>query len=198
GLPAGATASFSPASVTAGAGSTLTVNAGANTPPGTYSLLVTGNAASAYHGTTLSLTVTANAVPTCTDQPDVTTAQDAAKPLLLGCNDTDSGDTLTYSITSEPAHGNVSAPDSAGNVTYTSPQSLSGLGQGSHTLLVKATDPADNSSSASRTWLVDTVAPTGAMTAPTAPLTTLAHVVASSIAADSGSGVLNRDYRYRR
>jgi len=116
GLPAGATASFSPASVTAGVGSTLTVNVGAATLPGTYPLLVTGTAPSAYHGTTLSLTVTANTVPSCTNQPNVTTPQDTAAPLVLQCLDPDAGDTLTYSITSEPLHGNVSAPDSAGNV----------------------------------------------------------------------------------
>jgi len=286
GLPTGATASFGPSSVTAGVGSTLTVNAGANTPPGTYPLLVTGTAPSAYHGTTLSLTVTANTVPSCTSQPSVTTPQDTAAPLVLQCLDPDNGDTVTYSITSEPAHGNVSAPDSGGNVTYTptsgytgpdsfgfaatdnhgaksptatvsitvttpdttspsvsftagpaayvhstsadlsftvsdvddasdsltvtcaldgadpaactSPQSLSGLGQGSHTLLVEAMDPAGNTGSASRTWFVDTAAPTGSMTAPTLRLTTAAHVVATSTAADAGSGVLNRDYRYRR
>ncbi|MDQ1684579.1 MAG: hypothetical protein QOC82_1316 [Frankiaceae bacterium] len=286
GLPTGATASFAPASVTAGSGSTLTVTSGAATPPGTYPLLVTGTAANAYHGTTLSLTVTANTVPACTNQPNVTTPQDTAAPLLLQCLDPDAGDTVAYSITSEPLHGNVSAPDSGGNVTYTptsgyngpdsfgfagtdshgaksptatvsitvtapdttnpsvgftagpaayvhstsadlsftvsdtdnasdaltvtcaldgadptpctSPQSLSGLSQGSHTLLVSAKDPANNTGSASRTWFVDTTAPTGSTTAPTLRLTTVAHVVATSTAADVGSGVLNRDYRYRR
>ncbi|MBI3748933.1 MAG: hypothetical protein HY262_08840 [Chloroflexi bacterium] len=57
GLPTGAAASFSPTSVTAGASSTLTVNAG-TAAPGTYTLSVTGTGTSATHSTSISLTVT--------------------------------------------------------------------------------------------------------------------------------------------
>jgi hypothetical protein len=56
GVPAGASASFSPTAVTTGGSSTLTVNAGA-AAPGTYSLTVTGTAPSGTHSTTVSLTV---------------------------------------------------------------------------------------------------------------------------------------------
>jgi hypothetical protein len=59
GTPAGATASLSPTSITAGGSSTLTVNAGTATA-GTYALTVTGTAASATHSTTVSLTVTSS------------------------------------------------------------------------------------------------------------------------------------------
>jgi len=48
GVPSGATAGLSPASVTAGGSSTLTVNAG-TAAAGTYTLTVTGTAASATH-----------------------------------------------------------------------------------------------------------------------------------------------------
>ena len=58
GLPAGATASFSPASVTAGGSSTLTVSAG-TAAPGTYSVTVTGAGPAATHSASLDLTVTA-------------------------------------------------------------------------------------------------------------------------------------------
>jgi hypothetical protein len=61
GLPAGATASFSPASVSAGGSSTLTVTTGGSTPAATSTLTVTGTAPSATHATTVSLTVTAPA-----------------------------------------------------------------------------------------------------------------------------------------
>ena len=50
GVPAGATASFSPSSVTSGGSSTLTINAG-TAAPGSYTLTVTGTAPSATHST---------------------------------------------------------------------------------------------------------------------------------------------------
>jgi hypothetical protein len=59
GLPAGATASFNPASVTAGGTSTLTITTASTTRAGTYTVTVTGAAASGSHTATLMLTVTA-------------------------------------------------------------------------------------------------------------------------------------------
>jgi hypothetical protein len=50
GLPAGATASFNPGSVTSGQSSTLTIQTSASTPVGTYSITVTGT------GTTVTRT----------------------------------------------------------------------------------------------------------------------------------------------
>jgi hypothetical protein len=59
GVPLGASASFSPGSVSGGSGtSTLTVSAGTATP-GPYTLTITGTAGSLSHSTTVSLTVTA-------------------------------------------------------------------------------------------------------------------------------------------
>ncbi|MEU9443583.1 carbohydrate binding domain-containing protein [Streptomyces sp. NPDC048304] len=57
GAPSGVTASLSPASVTAGGTSTLTVKTAAGTAPGTYTLTVTGTAGSARHSAALTLTV---------------------------------------------------------------------------------------------------------------------------------------------
>jgi Prealbumin-like fold domain len=59
GTPSGATVSLSPTSVTAGASSTLTVNAG-TAAPGTYSLVVRGTEGGVTHTTTVTLGVTAN------------------------------------------------------------------------------------------------------------------------------------------
>ncbi|WP_093649287.1 M28 family peptidase [Streptomyces sp. 2314.4] len=56
GAPAGVTVSFSPSSVTSGAGSTMTVATTSATPPGTYPLTVTGTG-SVTHTTTYTLTV---------------------------------------------------------------------------------------------------------------------------------------------
>jgi Zn-dependent metalloprotease/subtilisin-like proprotein convertase family protein len=63
GLPAGATATFNPASVTAGGSSALTIGTSASTPPGTYPVTLTGTSPSTSHGTTFSLTV--NGPPGC-------------------------------------------------------------------------------------------------------------------------------------
>src|SRR5207249_11765936 len=58
GLPAGATASFNPSTVTAGGSSTLTIGTTSSTPAGSYTLTVAGTGASATHSTSVSLTVT--------------------------------------------------------------------------------------------------------------------------------------------
>ncbi|MEZ0109694.1 putative alpha-1,2-mannosidase [Catenulispora sp. EB89] len=58
GLPTGATASFSPSSVTAGGSSTVTISTSASTPAGTYPVSITGSAGSATHSVTYALTVT--------------------------------------------------------------------------------------------------------------------------------------------
>jgi hypothetical protein len=58
GLPAGATASFTPASVTAGGSSTLTIATASSTPAGTYPITVTGSGTAHTHTATYTLTVT--------------------------------------------------------------------------------------------------------------------------------------------
>jgi hypothetical protein len=58
GLPTGATAAFSPTSVTAGGSSTLTIATTTSTPAGSYPVTITGTAASATHTTAYTLTVT--------------------------------------------------------------------------------------------------------------------------------------------
>ena len=59
GLPAGATASFSPASVTGAASSTLTLAVSSSVAAGTYSVTLTGTAASGSHSVNLALVVSA-------------------------------------------------------------------------------------------------------------------------------------------
>jgi hypothetical protein len=62
GVPAGATASFSPPSVSAGGSATVTLDSG-TAAPGTYTVTVNGTAASATHSTTITFTVTAPPPP---------------------------------------------------------------------------------------------------------------------------------------
>ena len=56
GLPAGASANFSPTSVTGSGNSTLTVSTASTTPAGTYTLTITGSSGST-HSTTVTLIV---------------------------------------------------------------------------------------------------------------------------------------------
>lgn len=66
GLPAGANASFNPASVTGPGSSTMSVTTSTTTPAGTYTLTITGTSGSLVHSTTVTLVV--NPAP----QPDFT------------------------------------------------------------------------------------------------------------------------------
>jgi len=98
GLPSGATASFSPSSITAGGSSTMTISTASSTPVGTYTVTITGSGASATHTTSFSLTV--NAATGCT------AAQEIANP---GFESGSTGWSATPSVIGqnapyEPAH----------------------------------------------------------------------------------------------
>ncbi len=58
GLPGGTTASFNPPSVTSGDSSALTLQTSASTPPGSYTVTITGTAASGSRSATFTLVVT--------------------------------------------------------------------------------------------------------------------------------------------
>lgn len=73
GLPSGATASFSPASVQTGASSTMTLKTAASTPAGTYNVTVTASG-TPIKTASYSLTV-GNGNPNPTTPPDVDVAQ---------------------------------------------------------------------------------------------------------------------------
>src|SRR5579859_1115223 len=57
GLPAGASASFTPASVSGSGSSTLAISTTCSTPAGTYSLTITGTSGSLTHSATVTLVV---------------------------------------------------------------------------------------------------------------------------------------------
>jgi hypothetical protein len=108
-LPQGATASFSPSSVTAGTNSTLTLTAGANTPAGKYTVQVVGTAASAVHGTTVTFTVdTGHTLTVAKSAAGVGTV--TSNPAGIDC-----GSTCSYpfvsgtpvTLTASPAAGSV-------------------------------------------------------------------------------------------
>jgi len=82
GLPAGVTAGFAPASVTAGTSSTLTLTLGASAVPGTYPVTVTGTAPSATHTVSVSLTILPPPPPPPLPSPWADT--DVGAPALAG------------------------------------------------------------------------------------------------------------------
>ena len=56
-LPAGASASFNPSTITTSGTATMTVTTSASTPPGTYTLTITGTSGNLTHSTTVTLVV---------------------------------------------------------------------------------------------------------------------------------------------
>ncbi|RLK24419.1 subtilisin family serine protease [Micromonospora sp. M71_S20] len=108
GLPSGATASFSPATVTSGGSSTLTISTSASTPPGTYTVTVTGTAASGSKTATYSLTVTGTGGGSCSG----TNGTDVAIP--------DTGVTASSSIVISGCARNASSASTvAVNIVHT-------------------------------------------------------------------------------
>ncbi|MEV1018406.1 S8 family serine peptidase [Micromonospora sp. NPDC049801] len=92
GLPSGATASFSPATVTSGGSSTLTIATSASTPAGTYGVTVTGAGTAGTRSATYSLTVTGSGGGGCSGTngtdvaiPDSNTAVTSGI-VITGCN----------------------------------------------------------------------------------------------------------------
>jgi len=95
GLPAGATATFNPASVNGSGSSTLTVATNASTPGGTYNLTVTGASGSASHSSTVALSVNVPAPATALFANMDTTTQGTWKGVYGGDGE---------AIVNDPAH----------------------------------------------------------------------------------------------
>nr|WP_240955629.1 proprotein convertase P-domain-containing protein [Micromonospora sp. HNM0581] len=107
-MPSGATASFSPASVTSGGSSTVTIDTSASTPAGSYPVTVTGTAASGSRSATYTLTVTGGSGGGCS----ATNGTDVAIP--------DAGSAVTSSITISGCGRNASSSSTvAVNIVHT-------------------------------------------------------------------------------
>ena len=97
--------------------------------------------------------------------------------------------TATFSFTST-INGSTFACslDGAAFSACNSPKAYSGPSSGSHTFQVRATDAVGNTDStpASQTWTIDTVAPTGvAITAPANGASVTGHVTITASASDN-------------
>jgi hypothetical protein len=126
GLPAGATGTFSPTSVTMSGSSTLSVTTSSTTPTGSYVLTITGTSGSLTHNTTVTLVVTApNPDFTISVTPASSTVVrpgSATYTVTIGSLNSFSG-TVTLSITGLPSRTtatfNPSSVAGAGTSTLT-------------------------------------------------------------------------------
>ncbi|PYQ77363.1 MAG: hypothetical protein DMG04_00635, partial [Acidobacteria bacterium] len=117
GLPTGATATFTPASVTGSGTSTMTVNTSPSTPRGTFPLTVTGTSGATVHTTQITLSTTINTPPVAVADT-ATTAEDTPATIAVLANDTDAdGDLLTVASVGAPAHG-TTAINADNTITY--------------------------------------------------------------------------------
>ncbi|MFI5707295.1 M28 family peptidase [Kribbella sp. NPDC051620] len=140
GLPSGATASFSPSTVTSGSSSTLTLATSATTPAGTYQVVVKGTGAVS-HSATYSLTVTGSSTGTVTVQNPGSQygfVGWSSFPLQIRATSS-AGLPITFRATGLPAGLSISA---AGVVSGTPTT------RGSYTATVTATDSGGASGSA--------------------------------------------------
>ena len=126
---------------------------------------------------------------TLTGKPAAASNHTSASFAFTGTDDTDPTSTLTY----------LCSLDGAAYAPCASPQSYTDLSHAVHTFAVKAVDPSGNQSAAgTHTWWVDTIAPTLAMTAPTAAFTLAGSLTPAWSARDVGAGVASVDVRWQR
>ena len=141
GLPAGTTASFSPATVTGSGSSTLTVTTSGTTPVGTSSLTITGTSGTLTHSAGVTLNVSATPPP-----PDYTlTATPSIQSVVVGS-------ATTYSTTIGALNGfsgvvTLSASGlPAGAIASFSPATVTGSGSSTLTVTTNGTTPVGTSS----------------------------------------------------
>ena len=133
GLPAGATATFNPTSVTTAGTSTLTVTTAATTPGGSFTLTITGTSGTLVHTTTVTLVVIA--------VPDFTlTSSPASQSVIQGAN-------TPYTQTVAAVNGFTGAVALAvsglptGATGTFNPTSVTGAGTSTLTVQTAATTP---------------------------------------------------------
>lgn len=147
GLPSGVTASFSPASLTAGAGTTMAVNTSTSTPTGTFTLTVKATDGSLSHSTSVTLQVNRLLSPDFSlianvPSRSITQGNATSYGFTTGTVDGYSG-TLTFSVSGLPSGATASfspSSASAGSSTTLNVGTTSSTPTGTYTLTVKATD----------------------------------------------------------
>ncbi|WP_433728122.1 M4 family metallopeptidase [Actinoplanes sp. CA-051413] len=139
GLPSGVTATFSPATVTAGQPSTLTLRAIATAAVGSKAVTVTGSAASGNHTATYTLTVTTGQPPTGDDFSVSVSPQ--AGTVAPGNSVTAAVATATTSGNAQPVNLAVTGAPT-GVTASVSPSSVTSGGSATLTVSVSSTATA--------------------------------------------------------
>ena len=127
GLPSGANASFTPASVASAGSTTLGVSTSASTPVGTHTLTVRGTSGPITRSTTVTLIVAANQAPTATitSPSSNMTINPGGSISFAGSGSDPDGNVASYAWSfggGSPAASTQTAP---GAVTYSTPGSYS-------------------------------------------------------------------------
>ncbi|WP_349262046.1 hypothetical protein, partial [Actinocrinis sp.] len=138
GLPTGATATFSPTSVTAGGSSTLTLATASTTPTGTYTITVTGTGATHTHTTTYALTVTA---PVANDFS--LSLSPTSGTVTQGSSATSTASTAVASGTAQTVTFSATGVPTGGSVTF-SPTSVTAGASSTVTIATSSTTPTGN------------------------------------------------------
>jgi hypothetical protein len=138
GLPSGATAGFSPASVTAGGSSTLTIATSASTPAGTYPITVTGTGTAHTHTTAYSLTVT----PPVTNDFSISVSP-ASGSVTQGSSATASVSTAVASGTAQTVTFSATGVPTGASATFSPTSANAGSGS-TLTIATSASTPTGN------------------------------------------------------
>ena len=136
GLPTGATASFSPATINAGSSSTLTIATSSSTPTGTYTVTITGTGTSATHTTTFTLTVQSS-----TSSDFSISVSPASASVVAGNGTAATVSTAVTSGSAETVSLSASGLPSGATVTFT-PASVSSGSSSSLTIATSSSTPA--------------------------------------------------------
>jgi hypothetical protein len=160
GLPSGATASFSPSSISGASGSsTLTISTTASTPAGTSSVTITGTSGSTTHSDTLQLTVTGTVAGpgfspgggTYTSAQNVTITSATSGASIRYTLDGSTPTSTTGTVYSSPVA--ISTTKTLKAIAYKSGMSDSPVTSATYTISSASTNLALNqTASASTTW----------------------------------------------
>ena len=145
GLPVGATASFSPSTITAGGSSSLSIDAG-TASAGTYPVTVTGTGTSSTHSLTVSVTVTSAATSDFSlsaSPASVSVATGSSTTTTIGAAiSTGSAQSISFAVTGAPSGVTTSlspATVTAGNSSTLTLSASSSVVPGSYSLTVSGT-----------------------------------------------------------
>lgn len=142
GLPAGATAVFSP-NPSANNTSTLTVQTSASTPTGTYSLTISGTSASLSHTTTASLIVTAppSRFSLSVSPSSINTPAGTVATYAVAITRTNFTGSITFSVTGTPSGSTATftPASTTGNTTSLQISTPASTTLGSYSLTITGT-----------------------------------------------------------